>query len=127
MDNNSQNQFIQIPPDMKVYIESLLNDAGMTELDDTLRNEMVQEIFIRLDKYITSVIIENMKPEDVELFIKMNDEGKSQEEMQTFIKEKIPNAQEVMTNAFINFRELYLGKVTVASANPSDVDSNKLI
>ena len=125
MDNNLQNQSNQIPPEMRTYILSLLADAGITDIDEGLREDMVNEIFVRLDKYIISVIIDNMDTADVETFIQMNEDKKSQEEVQKFILEKIPNAQEVMTKAFVDFRQLYLGKVTVASNIPEELPAQK--
>lgn len=124
MDTNSanSNQSIQIPPDMRTYITNLLNDAGISNLDEELREAMIKEVYERLDQYITSVIVEHMQPEHVDEFIRMNEEKKPQEEVQKFLLEKIPNAQEVMTKAFTDFRELYLGKVAVASQTPPSVD-----
>ncbi len=119
MDNINPSQNPTIPDEMRTYIIGLLNDASMGDMDPDLREEMIKEIFERLDKYITSVIIENLSAESVETFIKMNEEKRSQAEIQKFMMENIPNATEVMTKAFVDFRELYLGKVTVASTVPT--------
>jgi hypothetical protein len=129
MDNNSSssNQSIQIPSEVRTFISNLLEDAGITNLDDDLKEEMIHEVFMQLDKYITSVIVENMKTEDVEVFIKMNEDKKPQDEIQQYLNDKIPNAQEVMTKAFADFRDLYLGKVTVATQppQPANPEENK--
>lgn len=116
--NSSSNQSIDIPPEMRTYISNLLEDAGISNLDPDLKEEMIHEVYMRLDKYITSVIVENMQSEDIETFIKMNDDKKSQEEVQNFLIQKIPNVQEVMTKAFVDFRDIYLGKITVANQTP---------
>jgi len=126
MDN--KNQAIQIPPDIKAFIEGLLNDSGMQALDDDLREEMIKELYVRLDNFITATIIDKLPAENADEFIKMNEEKKSQEEVEKFLKEKIPNAQEMLTQAFADFRQSYLGDVTLArnaenTNNETKIDS----
>ncbi|MDE2591073.1 MAG: hypothetical protein KGL95_15555, partial [Patescibacteria group bacterium] len=43
-----------------------------------------------------------------EQFIKLNEEGKSREEIDAFIAEHIPDAQGMFTQAFVDFRDFYL-------------------
>jgi ABC-type Fe3+/spermidine/putrescine transport system ATPase subunit len=62
---------------MRTYITNLLNDAGISNLDEELREEMIKEVYERLDQYITSVIVEHMQPEHVDEFIRMNEEKKT--------------------------------------------------
>ena len=117
MDNNQQ-QDIQIPPEIRSYIEGILADANMATLDADMKEEMVKEIFARLDNYITATIVDNLSQEDVETFIKMNEEGKSKAEIESFVKEKMPNYNQVFQEAFMNFRDLYLGNVSVSRNAP---------
>lgn len=116
--DNTQNQTLQIPQEIRGFLESLLKDAGMTTLDDTMREEMIKELYARLDHFLTSKIIEVMPPEHLDEFIKINEEKKSREEIETYLKDKIPNAQEVFTRTFAEFRDLYLGNVAVARNAP---------
>lgn len=115
MDNTND---AQINPDVRSFLENLLKDAGMT-LDDQMREEMIKELYARLDNYITTAIIDNLPAENLEEFIKMNEEKKSKEELEQFLKNKMPNAQEVFAKAFADFRALYLGNVAVARNAPA--------
>jgi len=54
----------------------------------------------------------------------MNEDKKSKEEIEQFIKTKLPNSQEVFTNAFIDFRSLYLGNVA-ASRESNNLEDKK--
>lgn len=103
-------QTLQIPEEIKTYLTGLISDSGMV-LEAQMKEEMLKELFARLDSYMTSVIVEKLSAEDVEVFIKMNEDKKPKEEIEQFIKTKLPNSQEVFTNAFIDFRNLYLGNV----------------
>ena len=118
--DNTQNQTtrLEIPPEVRSFLEGLLSDANMTTLDDAMREEMINELFARLDSYMTSVIVDKMPPEHLEDFIKMNEEKKSRQEIEAYLKEKMPNAQDVLTRAFMDFRDMYLKNVTVARNAP---------
>lgn len=112
--NNQSAQGLQIPPEIRTFLESLLQDAGMTSLDDGMREEMIKELFARLDSYITSTIIQNLPQEHIEPFVKMTEENRPQSEIQAYLQEKMPNAQDVFAKAFMEFRDMYLGNSTVA-------------
>lgn len=109
-----------MPPEVRTFLEGILQDANMTTADDEMREEMLKELFARFDNYMTSSIVENLKEEDMEEFIKMGDEGRTREEIEKFISEKIPNAQEVFSQAMMDFRNLYLGNVAVKRDAPVD-------
>lgn len=111
---------MNIPQDIRQYLEDMLQDAGMLTLDDASRESMIQELFVQLDNYIASLIVQNLQPADLEIFIKMNEERKPKEDIEQFIKDRLPNAQELFTNAFIDFRNLYMQNVEA-----SRTDQNK--
>ncbi len=113
-----QDQTQQIPPEVKSFLEGILQDANMVTLDDQMKEEMVKELYVRLDNFITAAIVDHMPADKVEEFIKMNEEKKSKEDVEKFVKEVMPNAQEVFTNAFMEFRDLYLGGVAAKRNEP---------
>lgn len=116
--NNPVQPKLEIPTEVRTFLEGLLNDAGMTTLDEGMHEEMVKELYARLDNYMTSVIVDNLPAEHLDAFIKMNEEKKPRNEVEQFLKEKMPNATEVFAKAFADFRDLYLGNVTVARNAP---------
>lgn len=125
--DNTQNQKtkLEIPPEVRSFLEGILQDANMATLDDAMREEMINELFARLDSYMTSVIVDKMPPEHLDEFIKMNEEKKPRQEIETYLKEKMPNAQDVLTRAFMDFREMYLKNVTVArNAPPASAEAS---
>ncbi len=123
MDNQTAQQTqqpIEIPAEVRGFLESLLADSGMTSLDDQMREDMLQELYLRLDNFLTAQIVDNLPPEQLEPFIQMNEAQKPKAEIEQFLKDNMPNAQEVFANAFIEFRNLYLGNTAVAQNAPSD-------
>lgn len=112
-------QQTQIPPEVKNFLEGLLKDSGMQFTDEGMKEEMIKELYARLDNYLTSVIVDNMPPEHLDEFIKLNEAKKSREEIEGFLKEKMPNSADTFAKAFADFRELYLGNVTAARNAPA--------
>ena len=114
---------VQIDPQVRTYIEGLLQDAGMTSVDDAMREEMIKELYVRLDTYLASVIAENLPPQHFDEFIKMNEEKKSKQEVETFLKDKVPSIDQVFAKAFADFRAMYLGNVAVARNAPAEEEA----
>lgn len=121
---NNTNITAQIPDDVKAFLESLLMDAGMTALDEKGRDDMVAELYQRLDNFLASVIIEKMPPEHLESFIQLNEKGASQEDTEKFIRDNIPDAENMFADAFSEFRDLYLGNVAVVDHAPTAPDAS---
>lgn len=99
---------LAIPPEARVFIEGILDDSKTLSLDGEMREEMIKEIYARLDSFLTSRIVESLPPEFMDEFLKLVEEKKSQVEIQKFIEEKIPNSPEVFAQAFSDFRDMYL-------------------
>jgi hypothetical protein len=111
-----------IPPEIRSYLEALLTDAQMTTIDDDTKEEMIKELYIRLDDYLTNTIVEHLPEEHMDAFLKMNEEGRPMSEMQQFLMEKMPDASQVFASAFDEFRSLYLSSVAV-SRNTNDTQT----
>lgn len=107
-----------ITPEIRTFLESLLQDAGMTSLNEAMHEQMISELFVRLDNFIAASIVDHMPSENLEAFIKLNESGASKDEIEKFVQEKIPNAEEFFANTFLEFRELYLGNVALQRHAP---------
>lgn len=121
-DNNNE---IKIPKEVREFLEGILKDAGMTPADEAMREEMVAQLFARLDSYITSVLVDKMPPEKMEDFIKMNQEGKPKEEVEEYIKNNLPDATDVLAGAFSDFRAMYLSGVADSRNQTSEGTNTK--
>lgn len=106
-----------IPNELRQFLEGIINYAHPSGVDEQTKEAIMQELFYQLDNYLANVIAENLTPEDLDAFVKMNEEKKPREEIENFVKQKIPNAQEVFTNAFIKFQKIYIENIDKARAN----------
>jgi hypothetical protein len=109
---------LQIPQEVRGFLESMLAEANM-DVDDATREEMIKELYARLDNYLVTVIVNNLPAEHLDDFVKLNEEKRPQEEINTFLEQKMPNAKEVFAKAFVDFRQFYLGGVATAR-NPEE-------
>lgn len=112
-------QQLQIPQEIRAFLDGILKDANMT-LTDSMREEMIKDLYVRLDNFITGVIIDHLPDKYYDEFIKLNEEKKPQAEIEAFLKEKMPDHQKVFRDAFSQFRELYLGNIDIARAKPPE-------
>lgn len=108
-----------IPPEIQAFLENLIAEAKVAVTDEKAKADLVKYLFDKLDKFLAAKIVENMKPEDTEVFIKMNEEGKPREEIDAFIKDHMANPQEVFTRAFVDFRDFYLTGQQTATPTPA--------
>src|SRR5258708_10028719 len=90
-----QSQKLQIPTEIRTFLEGLLQDANILNLDDAMREEMIKELYARLDNFMTSKIVDNMPSEFLDEFIKLNEDKKPQAEIETFLKIKIQTSKQV--------------------------------
>lgn len=93
------------------FVDNLINEKftnHQEELTPEVRDELRQDLLIRLDDFIMAKVIAALSDEDLATFENMMKEGKSREELQRFATEKIPEFTDFATDAFLEFRTIYL-------------------
>lgn len=118
--DQSIGQTNQIPPDVRAYLERLLQESDFVSVDQKMTDDMVTEMYASLDHYVSARLVEILPPEKLNEFIKMNEEQRSQVELQQFLQQNIPNYSQFFADIFSDFRQLYLGKGKAEEgSNPS--------
>jgi hypothetical protein len=82
----------------------------MGDLDKELHEEMLIELYKSLDNFMIAIAIDHMPENFLGTFRKMVDQERPNDEIEQFVIEHVPNAEEVFANADTLFREYYLGK-----------------
>ncbi len=123
MDQNKQE--IKIPTEVREFLEGILEDANMPSVDEDMHEQMIGQLFARLDSFISSTLVDKMPQEKLEEFLKMNEEGASKQDSENFIAENLPDAKEVLAKAFTDFRAMYLEGVAKSRNSDTDVDENE--
>lgn len=102
------NQLPPITPEVKTYLETLLQDAGKTESDPTKQEQNIQELYKKLDEFIANVVVESMPEDKIDAFVKLNEDKRPMEEIEQYLKTNMPDAQNVLAKAFVDFKDSYL-------------------
>ena len=103
-----QPQFPPIPPEIRVYLDGLLTSSGIVSVDRVMRESMIQELYVRLDKFLTLKMLDHLPTEKLEEFANLTGRNPSEQVVQAYIQKNVPNAQQMFITAFAEFRDLYL-------------------
>ena len=106
-----QKQNIVIPDEIRVYLEDLLSQAGIIDIDSVVKEAMLQELFVRLDQFLATKVIDYLPVDKLDEFTQFTQSKPSQEKMQQYLQSHLPNAQDVFIVAFGEFRDMYLKNI----------------
>lgn len=96
--------------DLDLFIDRLIQEKGLESLEPELLNQVKTDLKDRIEDIINATILEKLTPEKLADFEKLLDSKASDETIQKFCKENIPNLEEVLARVFLDFRQTYLGK-----------------
>lgn len=92
------------------FIEQLIKDQGLPQLDEAVHKQMVSDLSVRLTQFLNKRLIEAVPPEAMpELEQLLDQQPPDMSKIQEFIASKLPNMVEITANAMVEFRSLYLG------------------
>lgn len=103
-----QSLLATIPPEIKGFLQGILMDGGLTDVDPDIMDEMIVQLYTRFDKFLIGEIAEYMPEEKLEEFAQLVEKNPTGEQVRDYLLKNLPNAQDVFTVAFAKFRELYL-------------------
>ena len=89
------------------FIEELLKKKGVkrgTKDYETQKQILLKEVSETID----STLINSLKIEDVKKLNELLDKNPSDEEIQEFFKQKLPNLEEIVTKSMLEFARGYL-------------------
>lgn len=92
------------------FIESLLNDKGITDIEPDVREELKADMKSRLLDQIDRAAVQALSPEKADELAKLLENPDfSNEEMTKFMQESGVNLTEVAMDTMLKFRSFYLG------------------
>lgn len=97
IENNSINQFI----------DELVQQKGLTNLDKDVLEQIKEDLSNRLEDRINAAILSKISANKLDEFNKLLDLN-DEEKTQNFVKENIPNLEELITIELVNFGKLYI-------------------
>lgn len=92
------------------FIESLLNDKGITNVEPDVREELKADMKAKLMDQINRAAIQSLSEEKAEeLAKKIEDPNFTNEDMTKFMQDSGVNLTEVALETMLKFRGFYLG------------------
>jgi hypothetical protein len=105
MDNAQSNA-----QNLQTYLDDLIDQKNYQDLSPEVREELRNDLQVRLNDFIMARIIAAFSDEDVAAFEELIKQGKSQGELQNFAAEHIPDFVTFLTTTMSEFQSIYLAK-----------------
>jgi hypothetical protein len=96
--------------ELTVFINQILDEKGLPEVDDEVRQQLVEDMTQRLLDQINRAIVEAIPEAKLEEFEKIATTAKSDDKLQKFFADNGVDTQAVTVNTMVNFKNLYLGQ-----------------
>lgn len=95
---------------LEQFVDKLLEDKGLSELDVEVKKEMANDLLERLNNHINAGLLEALPPEKLEELGEVTaNESAKEDAVQTFFAENVPDFQQTFTVILASFRKTYLG------------------
>jgi hypothetical protein len=96
--------------ELNVFLERLIEEKGFENLSEKLKADILEGLNKRLMAYIITGIAKNLTAEQAEKMNRMIEDGKehSLDQIQKFLGENVSNIDEIVAQAMMDFREVYL-------------------
>lgn len=99
----------QANQDLKDYVNRLIEEKGFLDLTPEVRAEVENDLLTQLDDFIVARTIAALSDEDVLSFENLLKDQKSDQEIQQFVADKIPDYPNFLAQVLLEFRDVYLG------------------
>ena len=93
------------------FLQGLIEEKFIKQghkLDPEIQEELKRDITRQLDEFIMARVIVALSDEDVLAFENLMKEEKSQQELQSFAAEHIPDFTTFLTSVLLEFQKVYL-------------------
>lgn len=91
------------------FVDNLMLEKGSVIDDEELYHQIRADLIVRVEDRVNSTILANMPEGMIEKFNALMQSAKSQDEIQTFIVENIPNIHDKVALTLLEFRNIYIG------------------
>ena len=102
------NSDLSISPEIVEFLDSCLWDKGMRDLPNDLRVEMIQNLAARLQPWLLHAAAEKLSDKDANDLDAFLDETQDPIKVQGFLRERIPNLDQIFGDAMIQFKQTYV-------------------
>lgn len=96
------------PAEITVFLERMLDDGGMKDVEPGVRQQMLTDLRSRLQHALFAAFVTKLPEADLPAFDALVEEKASLERIQSFLKSKIPNLDTLIADTLLAFRKQYV-------------------
>lgn len=109
------------------FIGQIIDEKGMTDLEPEIREQMIEEMSTLLMQQIDNAAINALSEEKaIELADGLEDGSIKQEDVSKFMTDAGLNLEEISLMTMIQFRDLYLGRVSAPDPEEDNAPTEAL-
>lgn len=95
--------------DLMMFVDRLIEEKKFPEsLEKEVIDQIKADLLARVEARMNAVLISNMPPLKLEEFNKLLDNNATDEEVQKFCGDSIPDLQQIMASELMVFKQKYL-------------------
>lgn len=98
---------MNISPEIEKFLNSIVDHADQEDMTPELRQKMVENLAEHLDSYLTGVAIDQLSDPDLDAYDLLITSQPTPEQVQQFLMQHVPNIDQVMRQAMIDFKSQY--------------------
>jgi hypothetical protein len=106
--NQPQPPATMIDPSIRLFLDDLLDEKGIFFSSPETREQMIQDLYLRLQKFFLLTLAQELSPADGNQLAQMIENQAPESTIQAFLQLKIPNLQDKLVELFLTFRSIYL-------------------
>ena len=99
-------QEVQMPQEIRIFLESLLSEAKIDNPDPVLKEMMLNDLFERLQTRLIQLLVEHLDEKELEEYERLSAENPV--EAFNFVYSKKSNIHELIIKAMEEFRQTFL-------------------
>ena len=99
----------QTPVEIKSFLEEVLGEANIESPTPELKEAMIGDLSGRLEQWLMMTVAKQLKPEDGVALEKLLEKRVTQEEIQSFLVQRVPDIEAIIAQAMLDFKNAYLG------------------
>lgn len=99
---------INFSPTLEQFVDRLLVEKNLVSLSPEVLEQMKKDLLEKAEGRLKATIFSNIPESQLAEFNQLM-EGGDEEKLQVFIREQIPNLEEIMAQSLLDFRNTYLG------------------
>lgn len=99
----------EAPLTLEAFVDKLIEEKGLSSMADDVLTQMKADLLSRVEDRVNAEMLEALPSEKVEAFEELlNQESSTGDDVSSYLKENIPQFDEVLANALMGFRHTYL-------------------